>query len=61
MPEYNDRPLSQNEAKLVADFLKSKTKVLAKGWVTLWKLSPSEISSQFKVSVTDVLQAARRH
>lgn len=56
----NDKPLSQVEAKLVADYLKSISKTPSTGWVSLWKLSPSQIANLYKVSAAEVIKAARR-
>lgn len=52
-------PLSQLEAKMVADFLVQKTHENVH-WTTLWRMSPDEISEKYPVTLKDVTVACRR-
>lgn len=56
-----DRPLTTNEAKLVADWLEAKTGTkIPRGYVAVFRLRPSVIASKYQVSPLDILVACRR-
>jgi hypothetical protein len=59
--DKNDRPLTNQEAKWVADWLEDlKGFKIPRGFTALVRLRPSAIAASYKVSKTDLLVVARR-
>ena len=57
----NDRPLTTNEAKWVADFLEKRIgDKLPRGYAAIFKLRPSVIARKYQVEISDILSFARR-
>lgn len=56
-----DKVLSQAEAVLAADFLKSREISLEMGRLTVWKMKPTDISNKYGISLSELLRAIRRH
>ena len=59
MPEQ-EKGLSRYEASLVARWFAENGKQLEQGWVKVWRMTPSDIAKEYKVSKEDVIKAARR-
>jgi hypothetical protein len=57
--KVDNKPLSQAEAALVADWLREQG-LSVRNSSQLWKLRPSAISNSFKVPALDIVKAARR-
>lgn len=55
-----DRPLSQQEAYKVADWLKAQGAEIRAAMRELWKKRPSEIAKKYHVDQQDVSKAAGR-
>lgn len=60
MDKNNDKILGRNEAILVAQWLKDRGITLKSGWVTVYKLRPSDIAKKYSVKMDEVVKAARR-
>lgn len=58
--EPNEKPLTRTEASLIARWLQDKGKPTKQGWVSLWKLSPAQVSETYQETEQDILIAARR-
>jgi hypothetical protein len=56
----DDKPTSQNEAKLAAEFLKKNKNVVRGGYVSLWRMRPSDIAKAYKIPLQNLLSAIRR-
>ena len=56
----NAKTLSRTEATLLADWMKSKGNATPQGWVSLWRMHPSEISKKYKVAISEIMKAIRR-
>ena len=61
----NDKPLSQTEARMLVDWLKTSPKAvgLPANPAMFWRMRPTEIAKKFKqhgIEVGDVMSAIRR-
>lgn len=54
-----NEPLSRYEAQLVADWI-NDDEDQGVTWTDVWRLSPTEIAKRFKVTMKEVVAAARR-
>ena len=55
-----DTPLSRTEATICATWLEGQGEAVPSGWISLWKMKPSEIAKEYKVDLPDLLKAIRR-
>jgi len=56
----NDTPLSRTEATICATWLERQGEAVSSGWISLWKMKPSDIAKEYKVDLSDLLKAIRR-
>lgn len=53
-------PLSQLEAKMVADHLSGTSAAPSVHWTTLWRMTPDEISEKYPITLQTVITACKR-
>lgn len=52
--------LGRDEASLVARWLTDLGKPVTNGYLSVWRMTPSEIAKAFNVEETEVIRVARR-